>query len=140
MRRRPTYRETLYGQPPGADALARQWNDEQIQRLLGIIWDSYDDVYRAEWSRVDWTQDYDDLERELSEALAAAITERMDGFSPVSFMHGPSEREARAGGKAQPPEYDIAFRWKANPLLIWPLEAKVLRIYLKSIFYRLSSL
>jgi hypothetical protein len=84
-------------------------------------------VHRAEWSKVDWTQSYDDLERELSEALAEAINRRMDGFLPVYVMHGPSERESRAGGKAQPREYDIAFRWRDNPLLMWPLEAKVLK-------------
>jgi hypothetical protein len=127
LRRRPTYREELHGKPPGVDALVNQWSDELIQQLLGLVWDAYDDVHRDVWSRVDWTRDYGDLERSLSEDLARAINGRMDDFLPVHVMHGPSERESRAAPPAQPPEYDIAFQWSDNPLLMWPLEAKVLK-------------
>lgn len=126
MRRRPTYREEFHGKPPGVDALVDQWSDALIQQLLGLVWGAYDDIHRDVWSRIDWTRDYDDLERSLSEDLAGAINGQMDGYLPVQVMHGPSERESRAAPPAQPPEYDIAFQWRDNPLLMWPLEAKVL--------------
>ncbi len=127
LRSRPTYREELHGKPPGADELVKLWTDALTQRLLNLVWTAYSDVHSTTWSKMDWTRNYDDLERSLSEDLARAINGRMDGFWPVHVIHGPSERESRATPPAQPPEYDIAFQWSANPLLMWPLEAKVIK-------------
>lgn len=117
----------MHGTPPAASILATLWTDTLTSQLLGLLWDAYDAVLHAAWSKVDWTQDYDDLERSLSEDLAQAINERMDSYMPVHVLHGASERESRAVPPAQPPEYDIAFRWNENPLFMWPIEAKVLK-------------
>ena len=127
MRRGQTYRDHIHGPPPGAEVLIRQWSEVLTAQLLGTVWSAYDEVRATAWSRVNWSNSYDDVERNLSEDLAQAINDKMDGFLPVHVMHGPFERESRAAPPAQPPQYDIAFRWTNDPRLMWPLEAKVLK-------------
>lgn len=122
-----TYQERFYSKPPGVEALVEIWNESLVNNLLGFVWEAYDDIHKAEWSRIDWTKKHDDLERSLSEALERAISKRMNGFAAVYVQHGTRERESRANPPSAPPEYDIAFVWVSNPRLIWPLEAKVLK-------------
>jgi hypothetical protein len=114
------------GPPPGADDLIALWNDDLIDTLLGIVWAGYNDLYTDFLSRIPWSEDYDDVERTISQEFERRIRRQMDGFEPVDVQHGPFERESRAGGAAQPPQYDFAFVWNSDPRLMWPLEAKVL--------------
>jgi hypothetical protein len=45
---------------------------------------------------------------------------------PFYILHGPYERETMARPPAQPPQYDLAFVWRPEERIMWPLEAKVL--------------
>ena len=126
---RQTYRESL-APPPGADVLVDIWSDDLLAKLMGYVWQAYDELYRTTWSKVSWTEEYSDVERSLSEDLERTLREQMrrDSFLSITVQHAPSEREARSKTKAnaQPPQYDIAFQWH-DPRIMWPLEAKVLK-------------
>jgi hypothetical protein len=78
-------------------------------------------------SLIDASKAEEDLERNITELLEPRIRVGMSGNEPFYVQHGPHERETRKGGKAQPPQYDIAFVLHENPRFMWPLEAKVLK-------------
>ena len=126
MLRRKTTHEARLGPPPGSAALVAMWNLSLVNNLLALVWSAYDELHSATWSQVDWTQDYDDEERSLTEELERAIHKASDGFLPVSIQHGSFERESRKSAPAQSPEYDIAFVWIDDARIIWPVEAKML--------------
>jgi len=67
-----------------------------------------------------------DLERSISQLLEPRLRDAMSGFEPFYIQHGTFERETMAKPPAQPPEYDLAFVWRADERVIWPLEAKIL--------------
>jgi hypothetical protein len=50
----------------------------------------------------------------------------MSGDEPFYMQHGALERETMLAPPAQPPAYDLAFVFRADPRVMWPLEAKVL--------------
>ena len=50
----------------------------------------------------------------------------MSGDEPFYVQHGPFERETMRPPPAQPPEYDLAFVFRADERIMWPIEAKVL--------------
>ena len=102
-------------------ALARSWMQSPAQTLLGFIWLAYEDM-RAAPPRVDGR----DLERSITQLLEPRIREAMTGDEPFYVQHGPFERETMKAPPAQPPEYDLAFVFRADGRIMWPLEAKVL--------------
>jgi len=124
--RRPTILDAFYGQLPVA-AFIRKWDDDLTNNLLEIVWKAYDNLHINLLSRIDWTRDYDDVERSITELLERAIQTIMDPYLPFHVQNGPYERESRSAAPAQPPQYDIAFVWNSDPRIMWPLEAKVLR-------------
>lgn len=115
------------GKPPGVDALVRIWTDEMTHRLLHHVWEAYDRFYSDLLSDIDWTEDYEQLERNISWEFVLAINNTMDKFLPCTVQHSPPEFETRSSRAAKPPEYDIAFVWKSDPRLMWPLEAKIVK-------------
>ena len=48
------------------------------------------------------------------------------GDEPFYVQHTPYERETKKPPPAQPPEYDLAFVFRADERIMWPMEAKVL--------------
>ena len=50
----------------------------------------------------------------------------MTGDEPFYVQHTPYERETKKPSPAQPPEYDLAFVFRADERIMWPMEAKVL--------------
>ncbi len=124
-----TIRERVCGCPPAAAALIAKWNEGLVENILRLVWDAYDQLCLELLGNVDWSEDYDDLERSISQDLERVIRRNIDGFMPVSVQHGPFEHESRSRVKrnAQPPQYDIAFFWISEPRLMWPLEAKVVK-------------
>ena len=96
-------------------------------RLLEYVWLAYDSVCAGVLSRISVALADEDLERSITELLEAEIHSRMTGEEPFLVQHGPYEHETRKPAPAQPPQYDIAFRLRQNPRIMWPLEAKVLR-------------
>jgi hypothetical protein len=94
---------------------------------LEIVWKGYDCFCAETLSQIDYSKDDDDLERDITQLLEPNIHEVMSGYEPFYVQHGPYEYVTRLGGSAQPPQYDIAFKLRCNPRVMWPLEAKVLK-------------
>lgn len=91
------------------------------------MWKGYDIFYREVLSYLDCSKDDEDLERDITQLFELQIRQAMTGYEPFDVQHGSYERETRKKSPAQPPEYDIAFIWRNNPRIMWPLEAKILR-------------
>ena len=110
-------------QRPDAEflALVHSWMQHPAQRFLGLIWLGYDDM-RASPPNVDTL----DLERSITQLLEPRISGVMTGDEPFYVQHTPYERETMKPPPAQPPEYDLAFVFRADERIIWPIEAKVL--------------
>ena len=101
----------------GASSWLRVSEDVMLQR----VWEGFDELVRTRPAF-----DGSDLERSISERLEACIQDSMSGDEPFTVQHGPHERETKQPAPAQPPQYDIAFVFRADPRVMWPLEAKVL--------------
>ena len=110
-------------QRPGPEflALVRAWMQNPAQILLGFIWLAYEDM-RACPPDVDTR----DLERSITQLLEPRVRDAMTGDEPFYVQHGPFERETMKAAPAQPPEYDLAFVFRADERIMWPMEAKVL--------------
>ena len=67
-----------------------------------------------------------DLERSITQSLEPRIRKVMTGDEPFFIQHGPYERETMQPPPAQPPQYDLAFIFRADGTVMWPIEAKVL--------------
>ena len=102
-------------------ALARAWMQTSARTLLGFVWLAYEDM-KASPPCVDGQ----DLERSITQLLEPRVREAMTGDEPFYVQHGPFERETMKAPPAQPPEYDLAFVFRADERIMWPLEAKVL--------------
>lgn len=109
--------------------VAREWSSDASTMLLTFVWQGYDLLLKNDLSHIDWNQVEEELERDITQLLEPKIRSKevMTGYEPFDVQHGPYEDETRQPSPAQPPQYDIAFFLKANPRIMWPLEAKVLR-------------
>lgn len=124
---RQTYSERRWPDTPEFNSVLRNLKKGGSKRLLELIWNGYDAFCAECLSQVDFSEDDGDLERDITQLLEPKIREGMTGFEPFNVQHGPYEHESWLGSSAQPPEYDIAFKLRSNPRVMWPLEAKVLR-------------
>ena len=110
---------------PSADpefvALATTWMKNPGRRFLSFIWLGYDRMC-SEAPEVDGR----DLERSITQLLEPRVRDTMSGDEPFYVQHGPFERETMKKPPAQPPEYDLAFVFRADERVMWPIEAKVL--------------
>lgn len=106
---------------PAFVAKAAAWMKHPADTLLPLVWTAYG---RMNHDRP--MVDGRDLERSISQLLEPRLRDAMSGFEPFYVQHGTFERETMAKPPAQPPEYDLAFVWRADERVIWPLEAKVL--------------
>jgi hypothetical protein len=102
-------------------AQACAWMNEPASWLLGFVWEGYDAMCRDRP-----TIDNRDLERSITQLLEPRIRDAMSGDEPFYIQHGPFERETMVSPPAQPPAYDLAFVFRADERIMWPLEAKVL--------------
>jgi len=91
------------------------------------VWQGYDTLRDGVLEEVDVSEADEDLERTVTQLLEPRIRLAMSGDEPFDIQHGSYEEESRQPAPAQPPEYDIAFVLRANPRIMWPLEAKVIR-------------
>lgn len=123
--RRKTILDRRHGKPPSVKDLANIWRDDVIQKLLGYVWEAYDYVYANYLSQIPVDEDYDDLERSITELLEHNIQDNIDRYLSYRVQHESFERETRDVSPAQPPQYDIAFVWNRDPQIKWPLEAKI---------------
>lgn len=97
------------------------WMNRPNRTLLGFVWAAYERML-IDQPAVDGR----DLERSISQLLEPRVRDAMTGYEPFYIQHGTFERETMAPPPAQPPEYDLAFVWRADERVIWPLEAKVM--------------
>lgn len=125
-KRRFTFSERNFPQTGEFTSLARQWNERAIEGLLNLVWRGYDLLWTEVLCQATWSGVADDIERDLTEQLEPRIRRHMTGFEPFGVQHGRRERETRQPAPAAPPEYDIAFYLLERPLVIFPLEAKLL--------------
>lgn len=104
-------------------ALAKRWYPDLSTILLTFVWRGYDLLTAELPAGIDKR----DLERSISQSLEPRIRRVMSGDEPFYIQHGPYERESMLQPPAQPPLYDMAFVFRADERLMWPLEAKVLK-------------
>jgi len=126
LARGQTIFERRFGQPPGVAELVKLWNNDLTTNLLRVVWTAYDQLHGDFLRHISWDENYDDLERSITQALEPAMQQVMDSFIPCFVQHSPRERESRLV-RGQPPEYDIAFVWHEDRRIMWPLEAKVIQ-------------
>lgn len=110
-------------QPPPPDflAMALAWMQSPAEKFLGFIWLGYDEM-RSSKPPIDAR----DLERSITQLLEPRVRDAMSGDEPFYVQHTPYERETMKPPPAQPPEYDLAFVFRADERIMWPMEAKVL--------------
>ncbi len=125
MKRRFTISECRWPETVEFVAFLEQTFKDVSASLLSLVWQGYDSLC-SDLAEIDFSQSYEDLERNLTELLERRIRRVMSGFEPFEVQHGPYERASRQPAPAQPPQYDLAFSLRANERILWPLEAKVL--------------
>ena len=101
--------------------LACSWMQDPAHKFLDFIWSAYKDM-RASPPIVNTK----DLERSITQLLEPRVRENMTGYEPFYIQHEPYERETMKEPPAQPPQYDLAFVFRADERIMWPMEAKVL--------------
>ena len=106
---------------PAFVALACSWMQSPATRFLEYVWQAYDDTQTSPLQ-----VDTRDLERSITQSLEPRIRKVMTGYEPFFIQHGPYERETMQPPPAQPPQYDLAFVFRADERVMWPIEAKVL--------------
>ena len=106
---------------PAFVTLACELVQDPARQFLGLIWSAYEKMRRANLN-----VDYRDLERSITQLLEPRVRDAMTGFEPFYVQHSPYERETMMPPPAQPPEYDLAFVFRADERIMWPMEAKVL--------------
>ena len=122
-----TYPERRFPTTESFQHLLRTWKQDGTTKLLTYVWAAYDLLTEEVISGLDCSKEDEQLERDITGLLMLRIHKVMPGEAPFSAQHEAYELETRISAKAQPPQYDIAFLWYANPRIMWPLEAKVLR-------------
>lgn len=127
MPRRLTIGETRWPETPEFSTVAACWRRNASTIMLGVVWEGYDMLCADVLCHVDVSLADEQLERSITQYLTPKVRECMTGYEPFHIEQGVYEYETRASSSAQPPLYDLAFVLKANPRIMWPLEAKVLR-------------
>ena len=106
---RQTYSERRWPNTPEFNSVLCSWKAAGSIILLELVWKGYDRFCEETLSKIDYSKEDDDLERDITQLLEPKIREVMTGYEPFFFQHSPYEHESRLGGSAQPPQYDIAF-------------------------------
>jgi hypothetical protein len=114
---------------PSSDllAVAKKWVAASSTVMLDAIWNACAQFRAEVLDVVDLDAAPDDLERSVTQLLEPRIRRALTGDEPFYPQHGVHEWETRQPPPAQPPLYDIAFILTANPRIMWPIEAKVLK-------------
>lgn len=127
MTKKLTYSERRWPDIKEFNSLLSKWKASNSAVLLKLVWKGYELFYQEILSSIDCSQSDEDLERNITQLFEPKINQVMTGYEPFYVQHGPYEHESRQKSPAQPPQYDIAFVYRDNPRVMWPLEAKVLK-------------
>ena len=125
--RRRTIAEARFPGGPAFQSLISSWAGDATIRILGFVWAGYDRLRSDILDHVNAAKADEDLERSVTQLIEPRIREAMSGDEPFDIQHGSYEEETREAPPAQPPQYDLAFVLRANPRIMWPLEAKLVR-------------
>ena len=106
--------------------LLSSWAADATLLLLQFIWQGYDYLKDDVLDQVDSGSSDEDLERSVTQLLEPRVRRAMTG-EPFEIQHGSYEHETRHPPPDQPPQYDLAFVLRANPRVMWPIEAKLIR-------------
>jgi hypothetical protein len=127
VHRRLTIGEARWPETTEFSAIATCWNRNASTVMLGFVWGGYERLCLDVLLHIDVALADEQLERSITQILTPKIRDCMSGYEPFHIEQGVYEYETRVSASAQPPLYDLAFVLKANPRIMWPLEAKVLR-------------
>jgi len=131
MTRHAAFREQAWPEDPAFEELALKWAEAVSEQILDWVWRAFDSLRAGPIVRVDLTERVGQLERDLTNLHSIEIqvlwARETGGFSALSPGHEIPEYESLHSDKAKPPAYDLGFVYLANPRVIWPIEAKVLR-------------
>ncbi len=125
--RRQTIAEARFPGGPAFQTLVSNWGGDATIRILEFVWAGYDRLCADVLDHVNAAKADEDLERSVTQLIEPRIRDAMTGDEPFDVQHGSYEEEAREAPPAQPPQYDLAFVLRANPRVMWPLEAKTVR-------------
>jgi hypothetical protein len=106
---------------------AEVWVAGNSDLILHAIWAGYDRMRQDSDLAQAVAGTTDDIERGITRMLYFAIDDGLTHEEPFRLLHGAPEDETRKRRPARPPEYDITFAMRANPRIMWSLEAKVLK-------------
>ncbi|MCK8502587.1 hypothetical protein [Myxococcus fulvus] len=124
--RRMTLAEARFPNSPEFAEIQSVLTEAVVVQMLTLVWEAWDKVSKTILSGLDLSVADDQLERSLNDELERAIQERLTRQEPYQVQHESYEFETRRGGRARPPQYDIAFILRKNQRVKWPIEAKVL--------------
>ena len=127
MRKRHTILEARFPGTPDFATMAASWSADAVDKMLIFVWAAYDRLTGQLLAGIDLPLADKDVERSITMSLEPRIRDEMSGDEPFFVQHERFEHETMLAPPAQPPQYDIAFVWRANERVMWPLEAKVLR-------------
>jgi hypothetical protein len=131
MRNLPTISSKLIEKQGATDfiVILKTWNSDGLAILFGFVWTGLDNLRTNKISQIDFDGDEAQIERNITQILVSLIREIMlEEFSPLRVEHSPSEMTRIKNKQAKPPEYDFAFYLKQRAEILFPFEAKVLKI------------
>ncbi len=129
--RAPSLHEALFPVDlPEFATIAEHWREDMVHEMLGLVWDSFDQMKAAHFHSFDFTQPIEQLERGLTDLHMDEILllwkQRSDGFESFIPKHEAWEFRNRKNAGAMPSSIDIGFVLVTNRSLRWNVEAKVL--------------
>jgi hypothetical protein len=128
---RPTLSELRWPMDDESHRQAVEWAEGITTQVLEWTWRAFDLLGVSVLSHVDMTQSLEQLERDLTGNHFAEIqgvwARETEGETSIEPWPEYAELETRAPAPAKPPAYDIAFVWRANRRIAFPIEAKVVK-------------
>ena len=115
---------TVVNQPTPLDfaTVAATWQNDGITRLLGYVWDGYDELCRQKPSTLNPSDEVN-----INLHLAIQIQRKKPKNCPFDFVHTPPELATRRTSSRPAPAPDFGFHPRDEIRVMFPLEAKVLK-------------
>lgn len=124
--RRMTLGEARFPKTPEFAQVRRMFSEAIVAQMLALVWEAWHALQANALKDIDISLADEQLERSLTEELERAMQDRLTHMEPYTVQHESWEMETRSGGSAQPRQYDIAFVFRANTRIKWPVETKIL--------------
>jgi hypothetical protein len=105
---------------------SKAWVAGNSETILNLLWDAYDQLRQNPNLKTALSNADEDIERGLTLMLCLALDNLRTGDEPFQIIPEAPEDESRKKAPARPRAYDIAFAMRANPRIMWSVEAKVM--------------